>query len=190
MKYRLIKNLKKDNGMTLIELLLVIILIVVIVVLISATLIQSANTSKGVIDIAASEIDSRLALYRMSKDIRETFYITSADYNSITLACNVDGDDAYETVSYYLESEDSHYKLMRQVDGAAPKIIINNVVDYNIFVYYQDTGFPEDEIATPVEEINLNKIKIIELYISIDQSGAGSLRTMDLNTTVTLRNKL
>ena len=142
MKKRLIKNLKNENGITLVELLLVIILIVVIVVLISATLIHSANTSKGVIDIASSEIDSRLALYRMSKDIRETFYITSADYNAITIICNVDDDDAYETVSYYLENEDSHYKLMRQVDGATPKIIINNVVDNNIFIYYQYTGFP------------------------------------------------
>ena len=190
MNYKLIKNLKKDNGMTLVELLLVIILIVIIVVLISATFLQSANVSKGVIDIATSEIDSRLALYRMSKDIREIFYITSADYNSITFTCNVDDDDAYETVSYYLESEDTHYMLMRQVDSAAPKIIINNVVNYNIFAYYQDIGFPEGGIITPVEEINLNKIKIIELYISVDQSGTGSLRTMDLNTTITLRNKL
>jgi len=94
MKCKLNKNLKNESGITLVELLLVIILIVVIVVLISATLIQSANISKGVIDIATSEIDSRLALYRMSKDIREIFYITSADYNSITFTCNVDDDDA------------------------------------------------------------------------------------------------
>lgn len=190
MKNKLNKSLKNENGISMVELLVVLLLIVIIVVLVSATLIQSANTSKGVIDIAASEIDSRLALYRMSKDIRETFYVTSADYNSITFSCNVDDDDAYETVSYYLESEDSHYRLMRQVDSAAPKIIISNVVDNNIFIYYQDTGFPEGGFVTPVKEINLNKIKIIELCISVDQSGTGSLRTMDLNTTVTLRNKL
>ncbi len=174
----------------MVELLVVLLLIVIIVVLVSATLIQSANTSKGVIDVAASEIDARLALYRMSKDIREIFYITSADYNSITFTSNVDDDDAYETVSYYLESEDSHYKLMRQVDGAAPKIIINNVVDVDVFVYYQDAEFPEGGFSMPIEEVYINKIKIIELHISVDQSGTGSLRTMDLNTTVTLRNKL
>ena len=190
MKSQLNKNLKNENGITLIELLLVVILIVVIVVLISATLIQSVNTSRGVIDIAASEIDSRLALYRMSKDIREAFYITSADYNSITFTCNVDGDDAYETVSYYFESEDSHYKLMRQVDSTAPNIIINNIIENNIFTYYKDSRFPEGVISTPVEEVDLNNIKIIELNIRVDQSGAESLRTMDLDTMVTLRNKL
>jgi len=79
---------------------------------------------------------------------------------------------------------------MRQVDSETPKIIINNVVNYNIFTYYQDAGFPEGGILTPVEEIDLNKIKIIELNIIVDQSGTGSLRTMDLNTMVTLRNKL
>jgi prepilin-type N-terminal cleavage/methylation domain-containing protein len=182
------KIIKNQKGFSLVEMLLVILLIFIIVALVSSLFITSGRTNRDVINIVKSEIDARLVLYRISKDIRETNDIITANTNEVIFKSNVDEDEYYERIRYYLVAEDSHFNLYRQVDSAEARLYIKNIVDSEIFSYYSDLGVPAE--AMPVSEEELQNIKFIDISVSIDQSGVPSVRTMDLDTMITLRNRI
>jgi len=182
------KIIKNQKGYSLVEMLLVILLIFIIVALVSSLFITSGRTNRDVINIVRSEIDARLVLYRISKDIRETNDIITANDNEVIFKSNVDEDEYYERIRYYLVAEDSHFNLYRQVDSDEARLYIKNIVDSEIFSYYSDLGVPAE--AIPVTEEELQNIKFIDISVSIDQSGIRSLRTMDLDTMITLRNRI
>lgn len=182
------KIIKNQKGFSLVEMLLVILLIFIIVALVSSLFITSGRTNRDVINIVRSEIDARLVLYRISKDIRETNDIITANTNEVIFKSNVDEDEYYERIRYYLVAEDSHFNLYRQVDSAEARLYIKNIVDSEIFSYYSDLGVPAE--AMPVSEEELQNIKFIDISVSIDQSGVPSVRTMDLDTMITLRNRI
>ena len=58
-----------------------------------------------------------------------------------------------------------------------------------LFTYYTDINKPEGGMDT-VDEAELASIKIIEIKLSIDQGGTESERTMELKTSIALRNKI
>lgn len=182
------KIIKNQKGFSLVEMLLVILLIFIIVALVSSLFITSGRTNRDVINIVRSEIDARLVLYRISKDIRETNDIITANNNEVIFKSNVDEDEYYERIRYYLVAEDSHFNLYRQVDNSEARLYIKNIVDPNIFLYYSGLGIPAEEM--PVTEEELKNIKFIDILVSIDQSGVPSVRTMDLDTMITLRNRI
>ncbi|MBE3092578.1 MAG: hypothetical protein IMZ51_02790 [Chloroflexi bacterium] len=190
MKSLLNKKIKDSKGFTLIEILLVAMLMFVVISMISATYFLAINTSKGNIESATSGSDARIAAYRITKDLREATNMTMAEYDEIEFKSYIDTDDDPETVYYYLESKDGYYNLYRKIDDGLAKIIVTHIVDNNLFAYYEDINTPVDGMSTPVEVSDLDKIKIIEIYIYIDQSGAESQRTMELKTSVALRNKI
>ncbi len=190
MKLLQIKRIKDQYGFSMVELLIVILLIFLIVGMVSAAYLQSISTTRDVINITISEIDSRVAMYRISKDIREAVNISIANNNEVKFTSNIDSDEDYETVHYYLESSSGHYNLMRSIDDGSGKVVITHIVNNELFTYYSALETPEGGFNMPVAEINLNKIKIINITINVDQSGAQSLRTMELDTVITLRNKI
>jgi prepilin-type N-terminal cleavage/methylation domain-containing protein len=182
-------NVKDNKGFTIVELMLTMGIIVIVVSLISAAYFLSADTSKNVVDTTTSEIDSRLIMYRISKDIREAVEISEAESSSTTFKSNVDDDEVYETVRYYLETENGYYTLYRKVDSGNPHIIASKIINDNIFTYYTGIDTPEGGM-TSVSGEELASIKIININLSIDQAGAASSRTMELETNIALRNRI
>ena len=181
---------KNTKGITLVELLIALVLISIIVTAVSATYISSSKTSNDVINITRSEIDARLAIYRMSKDIREANSITIANDDQLKFLSNTDSDSAYEEIDYYLESEDGFYNLIRDVDGGEGKTIITHIINTDIFKYFSEIQTPEDGMDLPVTGQDLEIIKLLELNVSVDQSGSQTLRTMDLDTLIAIRNRI
>ena len=196
MKLLLNKKIKDSKGFTLIELLLVAMLMFVVISMLSATYFLAINTSRGNIESATSRSDAGIAAYRISKDLRQATSLVMAGYKEIRFTSNIDTDPDPEEVYYYLEPKDVYFNLYRQIGTEPPKIIVTHIVDYNLFAYYEeitDINTPGGGLDTDtpvVDLLVLNKIKIIEIYIYIDQSGAKSLRTMELKTSVALRNKI
>ena len=184
------KIIKDQKGFSLVEMMLVILLIFIIVALVSSLFLASGRTNRDVINIVKSEIDARVVIYRISKDIRETHDIIIANNDEVVFLSNVDEDEYYERIRYYLVSEDSHYNLYRQVDNAEARLYMKNIVIPNIFLYYSDLGVPEDGIGMPVVEEELQNIRFVDMTVNIDQSGSTSVRTMELNTMITLRNRI
>ncbi len=181
------KIIKNQKGFSLVEMLLVILLIFIIVALVSSLFLTSGRTNRDVINIVRSEIDARLVIYRISKDIRETNDIIIANNDEVIFMSNVDEDEYYERIRYYLVAEESHFNLYRQVDSAEARLYIKNIIDPDIFLYYNDLGVsPYDEVS----DEELQNIKFVDMTVSIDQSGSLSLRTMELNTMITLRNRI
>jgi len=185
-----IRKFKKQQGFSLVEMLLVILLIFIIVALVSSLFITSGRTNRDVINIVKSEIDARVVIYRISKDIRETHDIIIANNDEVVFLSNVDEDEYYERIRYYLVPEDSHYNLYRQVDSAEARLYMKNIVVPNIFLYYSELGVLTDEGTLPVNEEELPNIRFVDMTINIDQSGNISIRTMELNTMITLRNRI
>ncbi len=184
------KIIKDQKGFSLVEMLLVILLIFIIVALVSSLFITSGRTNRDVISIVRSEIDARLVLYRISKDIRETNDIITASDSEVIFKSNVDGDEYFERIRYYLVAEDSHFNLYRQVESNEALLYIKNIVDPYIFLYYSELGVLADGGTVPVSEEELQNIKFIDISVSIDQSGIPSVRTMELDTMITLRNRI
>ena len=184
------KKIKDSKGFTLIEILLVAMLMFVVISMVSATYFLAINTSRGNIESATSRSDAGIAALRISKDLREATNLTMAEYDKIEFESYIDTDEDPETVYYYLEVEDGYYNLYRKIDDGQAKIIVTHVVNNKLFVYYTDINTPVDGMSTPVVVSDLDKIKIIEIYIYIDQSGAETPRTMKLETSVSLRNKI
>jgi len=184
------KIIKDQKGFSLVEMLLVVLLIFIIVALVSSLFLTSGRTNRDVINIVKSEIDARVVIYRISKDIRETHDIITANNNEVVFLSNIDGDEYYERIRYYLVAEDSHFNLYRQVDSDDGRLYIKNIVVPDIFLYYSDLGIPADEGTMPVIEEELQNIRFIDITVTIDQSGSISVRTMELNTMITLRNRI
>ena len=181
----LIKKLKSSKGFTIVELLLVVLLMVLIVTMVSAAFLLSANASENIIDITTNEIDARVAVYRMSKDLREGANFTIAEADEISFNSNVDLDEDLEEVHYYLQlHEDGFYELFRQIDDGEADIAATCVIDNEVFTYYKGVNDPltgDDSNDT---------IRLIDISVSIDQSGEETDRTMDLDTIIYLRNKI
>lgn len=184
------KIIKDQKGYTLIEVFLVVLLIFIIVALVSSVLLTSERTNRDIVNIARSEIDARLALYRISKDIRETHDIITANDYEVVFQSNIDEDEYFEEIRYYLVAEDSHYDLYRQVDNAEGRLFIENIVDNSIFIYYSGLGEPADGMSIPVDEAELENIRFVDITLNVDQGGTQSLKTMTLNTMITLRNRI
>ena len=191
MKSQLLKKTGDQKGFSLPELLMVVSLMFLIIAMISTAYIQSVNTTRDVITITKSEIDSRVAMYAIGKDLRESLNVLIADNSEVKFYSNIDSDKEFEIVRYYLQlTSEGYYDLMKEIDGETGRLVITHVVDEDIFTYYSGPGSPEGGMSEPVAEIDLTKIKIIKINISVDQGGSVSLRTMDLDTMISLRNKI
>jgi len=184
------KKFNNQSGVSLVEMMLVILIIFIIVALVTTVLISTQNTSSDIINIVRSEIDARLMLYRISKDIRETHNIVSTSEYEVIFDTNIDSDEYYERVRYFLSANDGHYDLYRQVDNGTSDLFIENIVNGSIFTYYSSLSIPEGEMTIPMTEEERDSIKYVDITVDIDQSGALSLRTVTLSTIITLRNRI
>jgi len=190
--FRLLNKKKFNNqsGVSLLEMMIVVLIIFTIVALVTTVLISTQNTSNDIINIVRSEIDSRLMLYRISKDIRETHNIISASEYEVVFDSNIDSDEYYERVRYFLSDNDGHYDLYRQVDNGISDLFIENIVNINIFTYYSGLSTPEGGMTIPMMEEEMDLIKYVDITVNIDQSGSPGPRTMTLGTIITLRNRI
>ena len=97
------------SGFTTVELLIVMLILLFVTGVATLTYFTAVNTTRDVISISTSEIDARTAIYRMSKDIREATSISLADEDKIRFTSNIDSDDSFEEVYYFLENENGYY---------------------------------------------------------------------------------
>lgn len=189
MKSLLNKKIRDSKGFTIIELLLVVMLMVIVVTIVSGTYLMSINASKNIIDITTNEIDARVVIYRITKDLREAIDISTAKDDEMIFKGNVDVDEDMESVRYYAQlHDDGYYELYRQIDSGGAAVVANYVIDADIFTYYTGVNTPEGGLTTPVVEEDKSNIRLIDINISIDQNGVETDKTMDMDTIIYLRN--
>ncbi len=191
-KLQLVNKLRDNKGMTIIELMLSTFLILVIVTLTAMSYFNATNATDITINTATSVRDARTAVYRISKDMREISTIEEADKDEVIFYSNIDTDDSFERVHYYLlaDTEDpSFLDFWRGVEDGEDKILVKHVISDEIFSY--KTGYGEESLDVPVDSLELGTIKSVNISLLIDQESATEgARTMNLETSITLRNRI
>ena len=194
MKLLLQDKIKKNSGFTMIELLLSSMLIAIIVGLISMSYFNATKSGEVTISIATSAKDARTATNLMTKDIREISEITYASGDEFIFKSNVDFDDTAEEVHYQVVSDDEEgyegfYKLTREVDSGNTKVVARHLLGSQVFDY--TTGYCQEFLEKPVDSEILENIRNVNIDLSIDQEETvEGPRTMNLETSVTLRNRV
>ncbi len=185
---------KKNSGFTMIELLLSSLLISIIVGLITMSYFNSVRSSEITISVATSARDARTAMNLITKDIREISEITYANGDEFIFKSNVDSDDTMEVVHYQAivddeEGYEGFYKLTREVDSGNTKVVARHLIGSQIFAYI--AGYGQDFLDMPVDSAMLVDIRNVNIELSIDQQNTvEGPRTMNLETSVTLRNRV
>jgi len=178
----------------MIELLLSSLFIAVLVVLITMSYFNTTKSSEITISVATSAQDARTAMNLMTKDIRELSEITYAAGDELIFKSNVDSDDYQEIVHYRVIADEEpgyegFYKLARDVDSGNEKIVVRHLLVSQIFSY--TAGYGQEPLAVPVEEESIGDIRNISIGLSIDQQETvEGPRTMNIETSVTLRNRI
>jgi len=178
----------------MIELLLSSLFIAVLVVLITMSYFNTTKSSEITISVATSAQDARTAMNLMTKDIRELSEITYAAGDELIFKSNVDSDDYQEIVHYRVITDEEpgyegFYKLARDVDSGNEKIVVRHLLGSQIFSY--TAGYGQEPLAVPVEEGLIGDIRNISIGLSIDQQETvEGPRTMNIETSVTLRNRI
>jgi len=189
MLLRLRDKFKKDSGFTLIEVLLSSLIMIVVVGIVTMTYFNSVKSGEDTISVATSTQDARTTMYSVTKNIREISEIVSADVNEFEFKSNIDSDEDIEIVKYYTESDGGFFNLLRQVNGSNTKVVVKHLISDQIFSY--TTGYGEDILTTPVDSGLLIDIRNVNIKLSIDQqSTTEGARTTNLETSVTLRNRI
>ncbi len=192
MKFKLFNKFKSEKGITLVELMVSSLIIAIIVGLTTLSYFNSINATETTINIATSVRDARTAMYRITKDIREISDIEAADNDEVIFYSNVDADQSFEKIHYYVEDnedEEGYFNLLRAVDDGDGKIIAIHLISNEIFSYISYYG--GDSMDTPLEPFELRSVRSISVNLIIDQeSTTEGNRTMNLETYIALRNRI
>ncbi|MEA2015614.1 MAG: prepilin-type N-terminal cleavage/methylation domain-containing protein [Actinomycetota bacterium] len=194
MKLLLQDKIKNNSGFTMIELLLSSLLIAVIVTLITMSYFNTTRSSEVTISIATSAQDARTAMNLITKDIREISEITYANGDEFIFKSNIDSDEADEELHYQViadtdEGYEGFYKITRAVDNGSAKVVARHLLGGQIFSY--TSGYGQEPLEVPVEAGLLVDIRNVSIGLSIDQQETvEGPRTMNLETSVTLRNRV
>lgn len=182
------KRFKDNKGFSLPELLVAATLMSIIVLLTAMTYLNSANAADTTINISNATAEARLAMYYITKDLREINGIIEADDSQVRFYCNVDQDEDMEEVHYYTVENEGYYSLRRDYEDIS-RTIGTRLTSDQIFEYF--TAFGEDSLVTPVDNAQLANIKSIDVRLIVErQQAAPGSNTMDLETSITLRNRI
>ncbi len=182
---KLIATVKNEKGTTLAELLVYAVILVVILVA-SYTIYQGSEaiytSSSGQADAQRS---ARLAQAQMTKNIRMTESLVTADDTSISLRADIDDDNMWETVNFYTQDGSLYTKVD---NGTAKKIatgVQNDALHAPLFTYYNVHYVP---ITTDTASRKTKSYQIeINLVIDVDVNRPPDAYT--LTSKVMLRNR-
>ncbi|MBU4375910.1 MAG: hypothetical protein KKD29_00345 [Candidatus Omnitrophica bacterium] len=191
---QLIKKIFKENGLTLIELLVATLigtLVFMVLFYVSFTIQENINISSGILGITES---GRLATSYISNDARQAKLLTSySSYstNNTTLVLEIPVANTSGTIIgsdmivYALDSADPT-KLRRIVYATAgsPRSDSNKIVAEDVdTLLFSSYGTGLSSIASP------GTVKLLTMKIITKTNAAGVVRVNEIITSASLRNK-
>lgn len=173
-----------DKGFTLIEMMVAIIILVVMMLTITRFFVtlyreqgtdvvrlQSVESAGRAIDNLHSEVR------KMNRGANGSYYIASAQAQTLIFYSDVDNDGLTEKIEYILNGTNLERKLtepgaLKDYSGApTTTVVVNNVVNGTdpVFQYYDENYIPlaspaPSPLASPV---NVTQIKLIEIDFDI-----------------------
>jgi prepilin-type N-terminal cleavage/methylation domain-containing protein len=175
---------KRENGFTLVEMLVVGLIIAIIATVISMLYISSVRSQRDLLNKAGSEANIRTTIYSVAKDLREA--------NDVIIARNdyIKFNSGSDTIEYELVSSSGTYVLNRKLTSAgstSTKFIMGYITNNNIFNYYL-TGSGAS-LSVPLSAQNLIDFKIINLNFTVNKEPLIPVKASSLSTMVSLRNR-
>jgi len=175
--------LRKDNGFSLVEMLMVVLIIGIVSTAVSALYISSLRSQKDLLNKANLETNLRTAIYSISKDLREATNVTIAENSKIKF------DIGTETIEYELVTSNGTYKLNKKItEGGSTitKFIMEDIIDNNIFSYYLESG--QTALSVPLSS-HLSDFKLVNLNFTVNKEPSVAAKAINLSTMVHLRNR-
>jgi len=177
--YKIFKRLKKDDGITITELLIAI----TAMFFITGLIFISYHTILRVNDFSSTSSklaqDARMVIALITRDIRETTSISNATPNSISIYSDPDNNDNEDKVSYNL----SNGVLTRAIEfyegTTTSRVLSNDIVESSIFSYYKSDG---SVCSNPVSEA-----KIVRIIFTLDNDTSKPPNGYIADVTVTFR---
>ncbi|MDI6717249.1 MAG: prepilin-type N-terminal cleavage/methylation domain-containing protein [Actinomycetota bacterium] len=181
----LLKIIKKEEGITLVELLVYCLIMVVLlggayVVYQGSEAIYSSTSSQ-----ADAQRSGRIAQAKLIKQLRMLESFEAANDYSISFRADVDNDNLWNAISYYLENE----RLYAKVDnGQAVELVSgvrNQALNQPLFTYYDQSG----SMITTDTASRKTKTQQIGVNLIIDDDINKPPSAFVLTSRVTLRNQ-
>ncbi len=185
----LLSNLRKEDGVSLIE--LVIYSAILFVIIGGAYTIYEG--SEAIYSSASSQTDAqrsgRIAMMLMTKDLRMTESFVQADDYAVDIRADLNDDNVWEDVSYYVDKDSNgNYCLYTKQGGGQAKQVAYGVknIDLNqpLFTYYDSS----DTAITTDTASRKTKTWKIDINLVIDTTPNRPPGAYTLSSKVTLRN--
>ena len=193
------KNIRKNNGVTLLELIVAIGIIALILEAVILFVSQGYKSWRYARDQSEAQNEGRMALDKIIDEIREAEKsndgknaIEKDGSEEIIFYSNIDSDIDKERIRYYLEDDKLKKGVTHPVndlysgEGVSEinTIVANYIRNSDIFSYY---GSDYPAISYPVD--NIAKICLIHIKFVIDTDPNNLPEPLTLETNVVLRNK-
>ena len=186
---------KKENGFSIVEMLLVVFIIAIVATVISLLYISSVRSQKDLLEKAGSEANLRTTMYSIAKDIREIGDRKEDGSLNEVLAARSDyikfmKGEAADIVEYELTSSNGTYTLNKKITSGGTtttKFIIGDITDNNIFNFY--TASNSEAFTVPLSESDLSSFKLVKLNFIINKTPLETAKELNLSTMVSIRNR-
>jgi prepilin-type N-terminal cleavage/methylation domain-containing protein len=183
-KNKIFNSLKKENGFSLIEMLLVIFIIAIVATVISLLYISSVRSQKDILNKAGSESNLRTTLYSVAKDLREATDVITARSDYIKF------NSGSDIIEFELTALNGAYTLNKKITSGGStttKFIMDYITTNNVFSYYlTSTG---TTLSVPLSAANLLAFKLVNLNFTVNKEPLIPAKAVSLLTMVSLRNR-
>jgi len=186
---------KKENGFSIVEMLLVVFIIAIVATVISLLYISSVRSNKDLLIKAGSEANLRTTMYSVAKDIREIGDRKEDGNTNEVLEARNDyikfkKGTAADIIEYELISSNGTYTLNKKITSGGittTKFIMEYITNNNIFSYYLSNGMTA--LPVPLSAADLSTFKLVNLYFIVNKEASAAVKAVNLSTMVSLRNR-
>jgi type II secretory pathway pseudopilin PulG len=122
-------RLRKEEGVTLVELLVTFVVMGVVVAAVMSVWVRGQNGTTTVYSRRNDLNDMRIAMQMMTKDLRQTAKVFTNTASALDVDTYIDG------VKHRVAYTASGANLTRTIDGGTARKLLTNMANTNVFTY-------------------------------------------------------
>jgi Tfp pilus assembly protein PilW len=148
---------RRAAAMTIVEMVVAVAVFAVASAAFATLFSFSIMSSASMVNYATLDQENRQAMDKLTREIREAWYVSGSASNSLTLLNGLN-----QTVVYQFNS--GNHTMTRKVDSGAPQMLLTNCLILNFNLYQRNPSNNNLEIY-PVGSTNTfqNAVKAVEL---------------------------
>jgi len=202
----MIKQIKNNKGMTLVEVITASAILVLISGVVVVSLVKTFAINKKTIEQGLNNSTLRISVSNFTRNIREArqsdaggYLILSGDDFNLSFFADIDDDSITEKLHYFLEdgyfklgiSDPSGFPAVYPSNDETVKIIGSNIVngsDEPIFYYYEGDDLSDLENNPMSVPVSPDDVSLIKLHLFTNVNPDQNTRDMEIETLIRPRN--